>query len=166
MVHAIKLTELRVDAHTHLLPLRLAQKVRAFFEDNGMVVRHPRPELSCCSPPAGAEAPRLLFPVDPYELKTRLGPANPQVPWSRVLWTLPYAHKAGMSVSLNRDIRALAEDVSKRSDGRLRVLPGFTVHPEDVQVENVVKTALMAGSRVCKLHVSVGRLSVIDPRLE
>jgi hypothetical protein len=165
--HAIKLSELKVDAHTHLLPLRLAQKVRTFFETNGMVVRHDQPG-SCCSPPGpSSDPPRLLFPVDPYQLKTFLAPtdADPKQPWSRTLWTLPYAHKAGMSTSLNRDIRALAQDVSERSERTLKILPGFTVHPEDVDVGQVVESALRAGARVCKLHVSVGRLSVIDERL-
>lgn len=66
-----------VDAHTHLLPERLAAKIRRFFEDRS--------------------APRLLYPYAPEAARACLVAAGV----SRC-WSLPYAHRAGVAAGLNR----------------------------------------------------------------
>lgn len=74
-------------------------------------------------------------------------------------WSLPYAHRAGMSSALNR---WMAETFSDDS----MVVPGATVHPED-DVPRVLDEALgELRLPVVKLHCSVGNFSADDPRLE
>ena len=66
-----------VDAHVHLLPERLAAKIRRFFEMR--------------------QAPRLIYPYQP-------GPARQALVAAGVerCWSLPYAHKGGVAAGLNR----------------------------------------------------------------
>lgn len=66
-----------VDAHTHLLPERLAAKIRRFFEMRG--------------------SPRLVYPYKP-------GPAREALARAGVdrCWSLPYAHRGGVAEGLNR----------------------------------------------------------------
>ena len=66
-----------IDSHVHLLPERLAAKIRKFFVDRG--------------------APRLLYP---YESEAALGELR-RAGIARC-WSLPYAHRGGVASSLNR----------------------------------------------------------------
>jgi len=66
-----------VDAHTPLLPERLAAAIRRFFEERG--------------------APRLLYPYEPHAAREKLAQAGIQKCWS-----LPYAHRQGVAAGLNR----------------------------------------------------------------
>ncbi len=66
-----------VDSHVHLLPERLAAKIRKFFVDRG--------------------SPRLLYP---YEREAALGELR-RAGIARC-WSLPYAHRGGVASGLNR----------------------------------------------------------------
>lgn len=110
-----------------------------------------------------------MYPVDPKVLVEVLiqesGREN-----AGTMWTLPYAHSAGMSVQLNADILSLAIGLS---GDRCRILPGLTVHPGDgegdkggfLKPEEVAELAVRNGARVAKLHCSVGNYSVLDTRM-
>ena len=66
-----------VDSHVHLLPERLAAKIRKFFVERG--------------------APRLLYPYAPAAARKALVAAG-----IARCWSLPYAHRGGVASSLNR----------------------------------------------------------------
>jgi predicted TIM-barrel fold metal-dependent hydrolase len=66
-----------VDAHTHLLPERLAAKIRKFFEERS--------------------AARLLYPYAPEAARSSLVAAG-----VGRCWSLPYAHRGGVAGGLNR----------------------------------------------------------------
>jgi predicted TIM-barrel fold metal-dependent hydrolase len=66
-----------VDAHVHLLPERLAAKIRRFFEDRG--------------------APAMPYPYAPEAARRHLAEAG-----IARCWSLPYAHRAGVAGPLNR----------------------------------------------------------------
>src|SRR5438874_2688321 len=66
-----------VDAHTHLLPDRLAARIRKFFVERG--------------------APELVYPHGAQDARGRLLQAGVQRCWS-----LPYAHRVGVAAPLNR----------------------------------------------------------------
>jgi predicted TIM-barrel fold metal-dependent hydrolase len=65
------------DSHVHLLPERLAAKIRRFFEDRG--------------------APRMPYPFAPFACREAIVAAG-----IGRCWNLPYAHRAGVAGSLNR----------------------------------------------------------------
>lgn len=66
-----------VDAHTHLLPLRLTGAIRRFFFEHLAVT--------------------FGYPADPFQARDVLRAAG-----FEGCWSLPYAHKAGMASALNR----------------------------------------------------------------
>jgi predicted TIM-barrel fold metal-dependent hydrolase len=66
-----------VDAHAHLLPERLAAKIRRFFEERG--------------------APAMPYPYAPGAARECLVAAG-----IARCWSLPYAHRAGVAAPLNR----------------------------------------------------------------
>jgi hypothetical protein len=66
-----------VDAHVHLLPERLAAKIRRFFVERG--------------------APPMPYPHDPRAGRSALAAAG-----IGGCWSLPYAHRAGVAGPLNR----------------------------------------------------------------
>ena len=66
-----------VDAHVHLLPQRLAAKIRKFFVDRG--------------------APPLLYPYAPEAARQAVLSAG-----IGRCWSLPYAHRAGVAGALNQ----------------------------------------------------------------
>ena len=66
-----------VDAHVHLLPERIAAKIRRFFEMH--------------------QAPRLIYPYSAGAARAALQAAGVERCWS-----LPYAHRAGVAAGLNR----------------------------------------------------------------
>jgi predicted TIM-barrel fold metal-dependent hydrolase len=65
-----------VDAHTHLLPERLAAAIRRFFVERG--------------------APELLYPYEPHAARERIRAAG-----IARCWSLPYAHRRGVAAGLN-----------------------------------------------------------------
>jgi predicted TIM-barrel fold metal-dependent hydrolase len=66
-----------VDAHTHLLPERLAVKIRRFFVERG--------------------AAELVYPYEAHAARDRLAASGVERCWS-----LPYAHRRGVAEGLNR----------------------------------------------------------------
>ena len=130
-----------VDSHVHLLPGRLGQKVRAFFD-------------------AGVSSTfTLAYPNDhPVVIETLASEGVDAI------WTLPYAHKAGVAEGLNA---ASAETVAQFAQSPVRVVGGLTIHPDDENPVDIVRHAVdVLGLRVLKLHCSVGNFSIDDVRLQ
>jgi predicted TIM-barrel fold metal-dependent hydrolase len=127
-----------VDAHTHLLPGRLAQKVRTFLE------RHlPGP---------------LVYPLDHEAVLEQLHAEGVQE-----VWSFPYAHRAGAARTMNE---ASAETMRRFAGGSVSVTAGATVHPGDDDPAGIVAEALDTfGLKLLKLHCSVGNFRLDDPRL-
>jgi predicted TIM-barrel fold metal-dependent hydrolase len=130
-----------VDSHVHLLPGRLGQKVRAFLD-------------------AGVSSTfTLAYPNDHPVVIDTLAREGVDA-----IWTLPYAHKAGVAEGLNA---ASAETVTQFAHSPVRVVGGLTVHPEDESPVDIVRHAVeVHGLRVLKLHCSVGNFAVDDVRLQ
>jgi predicted TIM-barrel fold metal-dependent hydrolase len=130
-----------VDSHVHLLPGRLGQKVRAFFD-------------------AGVSSSfTLAYPNDHPVVIDTLAREGVDA-----IWTLPYAHKAGVAEGLNA---ASAETVAQFAQSPVRVIGGLTIHPADENPVAIVRQAVdVLGLRVLKLHCSVGNFAVDDVRLE
>ncbi|MEP6767322.1 MAG: amidohydrolase family protein [Acidobacteriota bacterium] len=74
-----------VDSHVHLLPERLAARIRTFFEVRG--------------------SPRLIYPYAPDAARQALVSAG-----IGRCWSLPYAHRAGVASSLNRWMKETFRD--------------------------------------------------------
>jgi predicted TIM-barrel fold metal-dependent hydrolase len=128
-----------VDCHVHLLPGRLGEAVREFFD-------------------AHIEG-KLAYPNDHGVVLDCLAQAGVVQAWH-----LPYAHKPGVAADLNR---ASAELVHRWSDHAVSLVGGIAVHPGDDAPADLVEEALdELGLRVVKLHCSVGDFEVDDPRLE
>ena len=130
-----------VDSHVHLLPGRLGQKVRAFFD-------------------AGVSSTfTLAYPNDHPVIIDTLAREGVDA-----IWTLPYAHKAGVAEGLNA---ASAETVAQFAHSPVRVVGGLTIHPDDENPVDIVRHAVdVHGLRVLKLHCSVGNFAVDDVRLQ
>lgn len=129
-----------VDSHVHLLPGRLGEKVRAFF-DAGM---------SATSP--------LAYPNDHDAVLKTVHSEGVDC-----IWTLPYAHKPDVAAGLNE---AAAETVKQFAESPVTVVGGCTVHPGDSDPAAIVRHAVdVLGLRVLKLHCSVGAFSLDDARL-
>jgi hypothetical protein len=127
-----------VDSHVHLLPERLAARVRGYFEERGL---------------AGVWA----YPLDTDAVLEEL-----QRDGVDEVWTLPYAHRPGVAAWLNEAIAELAA-----RPGPLSVVAGATVHPGDDDPLGIVRTATDdLGARVLKLHCSVGGFDADDERLD
>jgi predicted TIM-barrel fold metal-dependent hydrolase len=134
-----------VDAHVHLLPGRLAEKVRSFMDRTLRV--------------GGRHADEYFaYPLDHATVLTSLaGDGVDEV------WSLPYAHKPGVAAGLNE---ASALTAAAFADGPVRVVGGATVHPGDDDPAGLVADAVdRLGLRVLKLHCSVGSFDVDDDRL-
>jgi predicted TIM-barrel fold metal-dependent hydrolase len=128
-----------VDCHVHLLPGRLGEKVREFFDAH--------------------ISGSLAYPNDHGAVLDALTAAG----ISRA-WHLPYAHKPGVAAGLNS---ASAELVSMWSSHPVSLVGGIAVHPGDDAPDRLVGSGLdVHGLRVVKLHCSVGDFEVDDPRLE
>ena len=180
---------IRVDSHCHLLPPRLAAKIRGFFLANGLLA-------SCCPTPqsssssdddqvghapssdtdgAGSAASGLLaYPHEPFEVLQQIireatpAPNTTAATLRTTIWTLPYAHSPDMSARLNGSMLDLAQELNAASEGKVEVLPGCTCHPGDASPllpHQVVEQAVRRGARMVKLHCSVGSYSVMDGRL-
>ncbi|HEY7269463.1 MAG TPA: amidohydrolase family protein [Dehalococcoidia bacterium] len=123
----------RIDCHVHAFPDRLALAVREALNRQGRLRSSP-----------------LLPDVAQSVLDQGFDGA----------WILPYAHRAGVSASVNE---WSAEQVGHYP----WLVAGATFHPDDENFTAVVEAALVRlGLRVVKLHCSVGNFSVADPRLE
>lgn len=129
-----------VDSHVHLLPGRLGEKVRAFF-DAGI----------------GTSTP-LAYPNNHDVVVNSLHHEGVDE-----IWTLPYAHKPGVARGLNE---AACDTVRQFVDAPLSIVGGLTVHPGDDDAVSIVSDAVdNLGLRVLKLHCSVGSFLVSDARL-
>ncbi len=129
-----------VDSHVHLLPGRLGEKVRAFFNAG-----------------LGDSTP-LAYPNDHDFVVDSLHREGVDA-----IWTLPYAHKPGIAAGLNE---AAAETTKQFSESPLSIIGGLTVHPGDNEPVSIVRHAVdNLGLRVLKLHCSVGSFSIDDARL-
>ena len=134
-----------VDAHVHLLPGRLAEKVRAFF-----AVHLQRANVDHARP--------FAYPIDHAAVLESLAADGVD----RV-WSFSYAHKPGIAAGLNE---ASAETVAMFAGGPVEVVGGATVHPaDDAPAALVVDAVDRLGLRVLKLHCSVGAFDVDDARL-
>lgn len=126
-----------IDAHVHLLPGRLGEKVRAFFVAGGIE--------------------GFAYPTD-HEVVTALLAAD----GITGAWHLPYVHKPGMAAELNAASAATAA-----ADLPLTIVAGASVHPGDDDPVAIVRRAVEdLGCGVLKLHCSVGDHAPTDPRLE
>lgn len=127
-----------VDAHTHLLPHRMAVAVRDFFAQH-----IPGP---------------LAYPIDHRRVLDSL-----HADGIDTVWNLPYAHKPGMAADLNR---TFAEITATLADHPVAVVTGCTVHPGDTEPAADLSDAVRnGGARFCKLHCSVGGYAPDEDRL-
>ena len=130
-----------VDSHVHLLPPRLAARVRAAFD---------------------AHLPGLLaYPTDPHVALDDLAAVG-----IGQAWVLPYAHAPGVADWLvPATAEHLAELSAERGDVEL-VLAG-TLHPDDQDPLGLLDRAVeVEGARALKLHCAVGSFAADDARLE
>ena len=130
-----------VDAHVHLLPPRLARKVRSVFD---------------------AHVPdQLAYGIEPDLVLTNLAAAGVTQGW-----VLPYAHGPGVADWL---VPATAEHVRDLRDGDhgVELILGATAHPDDPDPLAALASGVDdLGARVCKLHCAVGGFAADDPRLD
>lgn len=139
MESAVTVVNPIVDAHVHLLPGKLAEKVRAFFLEH-------------------IEA-TLAFPLDHVTILAMLARSG-----INTVWSLPYAHKAGVAAGLNA---SSAEIAGRFAGNPVTVVGGATVHPQDSDPLAIVREAReVHGLKVLKLHCSVGNFQVDDLGLD
>ncbi len=130
-----------VDAHTHLLPPRLARRVRDVFD------RHL----------PGA----VVYPLAPQAVLDDLVAGDVTTAWS-----LPYAHAPGVADWLNPGLRDHLEQLATPAAAAgVELIAGCTLHPQDRAPLALLDRAVDAGARVLKLHCSVGGFSLDDPGL-
>ena len=130
-----------VDSHVHLLPGRLGEKVRAFF-DAGIGGRM-----------------QLAYPND-HDFVVN----SHHREGVDAIWTLPYAHKPGVARGLNEASAATAQQFA---EAPMQIIPGLTVHPGDDDVVSIVQDGVDSlALRVLKLHCSVGSFTIDDPQLK
>ncbi|MSZ56134.1 MAG: amidohydrolase family protein [Actinobacteria bacterium] len=130
-----------VDSHVHLLPGRLGEKVRAFF-DAGIGSRL-----------------QLAYPNNHDYVVESLHREGVDA-----FWTLPYAHKSGVARGLNEASAATAQQFA---EAPIQIIPGLTVHPGDDDAVTIVQDAVDSlALRVLKLHCSVGSFTIDDPQLK
>lgn len=141
-VHDVALNGMKVvDSHVHLLPGRLGEKVRAFF-DAGV----------------GSHM-QLAYPNDHDYVVDSLHREGVDA-----FWTLPYAHKPGVARGLNK---ASAATAAQFAQAPIQIVPGLTVHPEDDDAVSIVQEAVESlRLRVLKLHCSVGSFTIDAPQLQ
>ena len=128
-----------VDVHTHLLPIRLAQKVRSYFA-------------------AYMDASELRYTLDYGQLLDSHVASGIDT-----VWNLPYAHKAGMARGLNESMLEVASEYGGKYG--VEVVSGCTVHPDDDDPVGDLRVAIENGAGVLKLHCSVGNYEPTNPAL-
>jgi predicted TIM-barrel fold metal-dependent hydrolase len=125
-----------VDTHCHVMPDRLARAIRRFFDERI----------------GWTMAYASVLKDDVVRAEREAGVDR--------FWALPYAHKAGVAGPLNE---WMAAEVAPIPDA----VAAATFHPDDADLSALVARAFDAlGLRVAKLHCSVGRFEVDDPRFE
>jgi uncharacterized protein len=78
------------------------------------------------------------------------------------VWSLPYAHKPSVGDGMNVSLAEIA-----RTSHSVTIINGSTVHSGDDDPLSIVRRAVEdLGSRVLKLHCSVGDFAVDTPRLD
>lgn len=129
-----------VDSHAHLLPGKLARKVRQFFLDRITDQR------------------ALVYPLEHKAVLDAFFAAG-----IRTVWSLPYAHKAEVAEGLNV---SSAETVKEYAGHPVEIIGGATVHPHDQDTAAIVEQAIKIYKlKVLKLHCSVGNFRLDDPRM-
>lgn len=130
-----------VDAHVHLLPPRLARKVRSVFD---------------------AHVPnQLAYGIEPGFVLADLAAAG-----VTQAWVLPYAHAPGIADWLVPATHEHVRDLRDRRHG-VELILGATAHPGDADPLAAVASGVDdLGARVCKLHCAVGGFPADDPRLD
>ncbi|MDT9591563.1 amidohydrolase family protein [Nocardioides zeae] len=125
------------DVHTHFLPPRVTEKVRAVFASAGPLI--------------GREWPIRYDDADEPNV------ARLRAYGVRRFTALPYPHKPGMATFLN----TWADDFAARTPEALRCATFF---PEP-EAGAYVAERVAAGVQVFKVHVQVGAFDVRDPLL-
>jgi uncharacterized protein len=132
-----------VDAHVHVMPARLLDRVWAYFDTAGPLIGRPWPI-------------EYRWPQEQRLQQLRdLG--------VRAFPTLLYPHKPQMASSLNDWARDFARE--QRASGHHDVLQTGTFLPEP-GVDAYVARAVDEGARVFKVHVQVGGFDPRDPLLD
>lgn len=129
------MNETVVDAHVHLLPGRLAEKVRAYF---------------------GPVANSIVYPLDHGIVRQRLAEEGIDE-----IWTLPYAHKPGVAEWLNEATR----DIAAAPGPLVVVPGATVHPGDDDPTNVVRRAVEDFGARMLKLHCSVGAFDADDERL-
>ncbi len=124
-----------IDIHTHLHPPRLFAAIRRWFAEHSAWALEGQP-----TEPADVAAVLRAAGVERFAF-------------------FSYAHRPGMARELNAWLAQTARDL-----GGIGV-PLATVHPDDPDVLDDIRTALDAGCRGLKLHEDVQRVGADDPRL-
>ncbi|GAA1987795.1 amidohydrolase family protein [Catenulispora subtropica] len=127
-----------IDVHTHFMPHRLLEKIRAYFDAAG--------------PLLGREWP-IRYRQDEQERLAILRGYGVSA-----FTSLAYPHKPGMAESLN----AWTADFAARTPDCLH---SATFFPEP-EAARYVPAAVAAGARVFKAHVQVGDYDPADPLLD
>jgi predicted TIM-barrel fold metal-dependent hydrolase len=127
-----------VDVHTHFMPHRLLDRIRAYFDAAGPLI--------------GREWPIRYRQDEEERLEILRGFGV------RAFTSLAYPHKPGMAESLN----AWSADFAARTPDCLH---SATFYPEP-EAATYVPAAIEAGARVFKAHIQVGDYDPADPLLD
>ncbi|WP_194904464.1 amidohydrolase family protein [Catenulispora rubra] len=127
-----------IDVHTHFMPHRLLDRIRAYFDAAGPLI--------------GREWPIRYRQDEEQRLEILRGFGL------RAFTSLAYPHKPGMAESLN----AWTADFAARTPDCLH---SATFFPEPEAVV-YVPAAIEAGARVFKAHIQVGDYDPADPLLD
>lgn len=131
-----------VDTHVHLLPPRLAARVRGVFD------LYLPGQLAYAT-------------IDPQAVLADLATAG-----AGAAWVLPYAHAPGVASWLLPATAEHLEDL-RSGDHGVELVLGASVHPGDDDPAAVVTDAVTRlGARVLKLHCAVGGFRADDRRLD
>jgi predicted TIM-barrel fold metal-dependent hydrolase len=125
-----------VDVHTHLMPERLFSAVRSYFRAHLWHPRYDGPTEELVQALLASGVSRFVF--------------------------MPYAHRAGMSRSLNHWVANVQATFSPQAIGF------GTFHPADEEAlpELVDEAFHKLNLKGAKLHPQVGRFAIDDPRLD
>ncbi len=124
-----------IDVHTHLMPERLFQAVRTYFRQHLWTPRYDGPAEQLVQVLLDMGVRRFAF--------------------------MPYAHREGMSRSLNHWVSNVQSTFEPHAIG-------FGIfHPEDAEaIPDIAREAFVTlGLRGAKLHPQVGRFALDDVRL-
>ncbi|MDX6285737.1 MAG: uncharacterized protein QOG53_1222 [Frankiales bacterium] len=127
-----------VDVHTHFMPKRLLDKVWAYFDAAGPLIKREWP---------------ITYRFEEDERVARLRALG-----VKAFTALVYPHKPGIAPGLN----VWAAEFARRTPDCLQTATFF---PED-GVADYVEAALSDGARVFKAHIQVGGYDPRDPLLD